>query len=42
MMEITKNMSNKIQICRAMAIIAVVVIHNAPPEIGGGNNKMFC
>lgn len=30
MIEITNNMSSKIQICRAIAIIAVVVIHNCP------------
>ena len=35
MLSITKNMSDKIQICRAIAIIAVVIIHNAPLEIGG-------
>ena len=37
MLSITKNMSDKIQICRAIAIIAVVIIHNAPLEIGGGD-----
>lgn len=35
MVEITRNMSNKIQICRAIAIIAVVIIHNCPQEMGG-------
>lgn len=35
MIEITNNMSNKIQICRAIAIIAVVIIHNCPQEYEG-------
>lgn len=34
-MNLTNEMSNKIQICRAIAIIAVVIIHNCPQEIGG-------
>ena len=40
MLSITKSMSDKIQICRAIAIIAVVIIHNAPPEIGGGDSEV--
>lgn len=34
-MDLTSNMSNKIQICRAIAIIAVVIIHNCPLEYEG-------
>lgn len=35
MFKLTNEMSNKIQICRAIAIIAVVIIHNCPQEMGG-------
>lgn len=34
-MELTEQISNKIQICRAIAIIAVVIIHNCPQEYEG-------
>lgn len=34
-MNLTNEMSNKIQICRAIAIIAVVIIHNCPQEYEG-------
>lgn len=35
MFKLTNEMSNKIQICRAIAIIAVVIIHNCPQEYEG-------
>lgn len=34
-MNLTNEMSNKIQICRAIAIIAVIIIHNCPQEYEG-------
>lgn len=33
--------SYKIQICRAIAIIAVLVIHNCPQELGGVMVRCF-
>lgn len=42
MFKLTNEMSNKIQICRAIAIIAVVIIHNCPQEMGGDSGKVFC
>ena len=35
MLNLTNEMSNKVQICRAIAIIAVVIIHNCPQEYEG-------
>lgn len=40
-MDISNEMSKKIQICRSIAIICVVIIHNSPSGIFGGGVRLF-